>query len=54
MGELINICAGAGSDSLPDPPIDALLFNVLGHCSSPSKIIAAIEMYRRADRKSVV
>lgn len=48
MGEFINICAGADGISLPDPPIEALLLNVLGHCSSPSKIRAAIEMYRRA------
>lgn len=51
MGEFINICAGADGISLPDPPIEALLLNVLGHCSSPSKIRAAIEMYRMAKPK---
>ena len=51
MGEFINICAGADSISLPDPPIDALLLNVLGHCSSPSKIRTAIELYRMAKPK---
>ena len=51
MGELINICAGADGISLPDSPVEALLLNVLGHCTSPSKIRAAIEMYRMARPK---
>jgi hypothetical protein len=51
MGEFINICAGADGISLPDPPIEALLLNVLGHCSSPSKIRAAIKLYRMAKPK---
>lgn len=51
MGEFINICAGADCISLPDPPIEALLINVLGHCSSPRKIRAAIELYRMAKPK---
>ena len=48
MGELINICAGADINSLPESPVDALLFNVLGHCSSQSKIEASMEMYHLA------
>ncbi len=46
MGELINICAGADSNSFPKSPVEALLFNVIDHCSSPRKIDAAMEMYR--------
>ena len=46
MGELINICAGADSNSFPKSPVEALLFNVIDHCSSHRKIDAAMEMYR--------
>jgi len=46
MGELINICAGADTNSLPESPVEALLFNVIDHCSSPGKIDSAMEMYR--------
>ena len=51
MGEFINICAGADGISLPDSPVEALLLNVLGHCTSPSKIKAAMGMYRMAKPK---
>jgi len=46
MGELINICAGADINSLPDSPVEAVLFNVIDHCSNQRKIDAAMEMYR--------
>jgi len=51
MGDFINICAGADGMSLPESSVEALLLNVMNHCSSPSKINAAIEMYRRARPK---
>jgi hypothetical protein len=46
MGELINICAGADINSLPERPVEALLFNVIDHCIRPGKINAAMDMYR--------
>ena len=46
MGELINICAGADKNSLLKSTVEALLFNVINHCISPSKIDAAMDMYR--------
>jgi hypothetical protein len=51
MGVLINICAGADSNSLPESPVEAVLFNVIDHCSNQRKINAAMEMYRRAQSK---
>ena len=46
MGEFINICAGADGSSLPESPVEALLFNVIDHCSSQRRINDAMEMYR--------
>ena len=46
MGEFINICAGADNNSIPESPVEAVLFNVIDHCISPRKINAAMEMYR--------
>ena len=51
MGELVNICAGADGNSLPESPVEALLFNVIDHCISPGKIKAAKEMYRLVQPK---
>jgi hypothetical protein len=51
MGEFINICAGADKNSVPESPVEGVLFNVIDHCSKPSKIKAAIKMYRMAKPK---
>jgi len=46
MGEFINICAGADKNSVPESPVEAVLFNVIDHCSNQRKINAAMEIYR--------
>ena len=46
MGELINICAGSDINSVPDSPVEAVLFNVIDHCISQRKIDVAMDMYR--------
>jgi hypothetical protein len=46
MGEFINICAGVDSISVPESPVEAVLYNVIDHCLNQRKIDAAMEMYR--------
>jgi hypothetical protein len=46
MGEFINICAGVDKISVPESPVEAVLYNVIDHCLNQRKIDAAMEMYR--------